>query len=155
MRELPILTNCGVSSFSNSALFKLRKRRFSLRSEKFFPATNARCYSASHPGSTGCRKASAIRTQPAALSGLHRVPRRTSATVLSVLIGLWYCAWGTPPGGLDFSQKPFYRRGFRPLPRSNPGKILILRGLAYRPVSYTHLRAHETRHDLVCRLLLE
>src|SRR5450756_1445863 len=23
---------------------------------------------------------------------------------------------------------------------------------AYRPVSYTHLRAHETRHDLVCRL---
>src|SRR5450759_5817030 len=24
----------------------------------------------------------------------------------------------------------------------------------YAPVSYTHLRAHETRHDLVCRLLL-
>src|SRR5450756_2659535 len=23
----------------------------------------------------------------------------------------------------------------------------------YLPVSYTHLRAHETRHDLVCRLL--
>src|SRR5659263_161289 len=23
------------------------------------------------------------------------------------------------------------------------------------PLSYTHLRAHETRHDLVCRLLLE
>src|SRR5450759_915170 len=22
----------------------------------------------------------------------------------------------------------------------------------YKPVSYTHLRAHETRHDLVCRL---
>ena len=22
-------------------------------------------------------------------------------------------------------------------------------------VSYTHLRAHETRHDLVCRLLLD
>src|SRR5450756_2648627 len=27
--------------------------------------------------------------------------------------------------------------------------------LALAPVSYTHLRAHETRHDLVCRLLLE
>ena len=27
--------------------------------------------------------------------------------------------------------------------------------LRQRPVSYTHLRAHETRHDLVCRLLLE
>src|SRR5450756_1765167 len=25
----------------------------------------------------------------------------------------------------------------------------------YQAVSYTHLRAHETRHDLVCRLLLE
>src|SRR5665648_490915 len=23
------------------------------------------------------------------------------------------------------------------------------------PVSYTHLRAHETRHDIVCRLLLD
>ena len=27
--------------------------------------------------------------------------------------------------------------------------------LTDEPVSYTHLRAHETRHDLVCRLLLE
>src|SRR5665648_812778 len=27
-------------------------------------------------------------------------------------------------------------------------------GLTTDPVSYTHLRAHETRHDLVCRLLL-
>src|SRR5450756_2967858 len=27
--------------------------------------------------------------------------------------------------------------------------------VSHGPVSYTHLRAHETRHDLVCRLLLE
>src|SRR5450759_500942 len=27
--------------------------------------------------------------------------------------------------------------------------------VSFDPVSYTHLRAHETRHDLVCRLLLE
>ena len=27
--------------------------------------------------------------------------------------------------------------------------------LAYTSVSYTHLRAHETSQDLVCRLLLE
>ena len=27
--------------------------------------------------------------------------------------------------------------------------------LTLTAVSYTHLRAHETRHDLVCRLLLE
>src|SRR5450756_2559132 len=31
----------------------------------------------------------------------------------------------------------------------------IGRNLDIPPVSYTHLRAHETRHDLVCRLLLE
>src|SRR5665648_1206746 len=29
------------------------------------------------------------------------------------------------------------------------------RGESVCSVSYTHLRAHETRHDLVCRLLLE
>src|SRR5450756_2118800 len=28
-------------------------------------------------------------------------------------------------------------------------------GFCEYPVTYTHLRAHETRHDLVCRLLLE
>src|SRR5450756_2687760 len=32
------------------------------------------------------------------------------------------------------------------------GSIIRLR---FGAVSYTHLRAHETRHDLVCRLLLE
>src|SRR5450759_5871211 len=34
-------------------------------------------------------------------------------------------------------------------------KLLILDEPTTGPVSYTHLRAHETRHDLVCRLLLE
>src|SRR5450756_2556566 len=34
-----------------------------------------------------------------------------------------------------------------PVPASCP--------ITYLSVSYTHLRAHETRHDLVCRLLLE
>src|SRR5665648_923026 len=32
---------------------------------------------------------------------------------------------------------------------------IITTTLPDEPVSYTHLRAHETRHDLVCRLLLE
>src|SRR5450756_3010205 len=41
-----------------------------------------------------------------------------------------------PPWALRSTQ--------RPLGPENPA-----------PVSYTHLRAHETRHDLVCRLLLE
>src|SRR5450756_2492221 len=34
-------------------------------------------------------------------------------------------------------------------------RTLRRRKQVHRPVSYTHLRAHETRHDLVCRLLLE
>src|SRR5659263_190665 len=32
--------------------------------------------------------------------------------------------------------------------------ILALDACSIMSVSYTHLRAHETRHDLVCRLLL-
>src|SRR5450756_2146327 len=36
---------------------------------------------------------------------------------------------------------------------SNDGRDQVMDGSV--TVSYTHLRAHETRHDLVCRLLLE
>src|SRR5450759_5831165 len=55
-------------------------------------------------------------------------------------------------GKLDNSNKVF--------PHAPKGSVLNSRILwtfsaAYNPVSYTHLRAHETRHDLVCRLLLE
>src|SRR5665648_983704 len=38
--------------------------------------------------------------------------------------------------------------------RSRPSRRSQLRSV-WEAVSYTHLRAHETRHDLVCRLLLE
>src|SRR5665648_427191 len=31
----------------------------------------------------------------------------------------------------------------------------MIGSVGFIPVSYTHLRAHETRHDLVCRLLLQ
>ena len=33
--------------------------------------------------------------------------------------------------------------------------LLLKNGEVYAPVSYTHLRAHETPEHLVCRLLLE
>src|SRR5450756_1759518 len=36
-----------------------------------------------------------------------------------------------------------------------PGLCIATLGPGATTVSYTHLRAHETRHDLVCRLLLE
>src|SRR5450756_2862609 len=43
--------------------------------------------------------------------------------------------------------------------RQQPSALQNLPGSAFQPafwaVSYTHLRAHETRHELVCRLLLE
>src|SRR5450756_1893681 len=47
-----------------------------------------------------------------------------------------------------------------PLPRLGPDRRHVEEAgehVAHKwiPVSYTHLRAHETRHDLVCRLLLE
>src|SRR5665648_822900 len=50
-------------------------------------------------------------------------------------------------------------------PIKYPGNSLLLNHFSIKgsrsvlnccwTVSYTHLRAHETRHDLVCRLLLE
>src|SRR5450759_4248922 len=42
-----------------------------------------------------------------------------------------------------------YERGLEPLPKSEGKEKLVRR--YHEPVSYTHLRAHETRHDLVCR----
>src|SRR5450756_2931374 len=42
---------------------------------------------------------------------------------------------------------PLFFLGLRPW--------LAVAGHSEFAVSYTHLRAHETRHDLVCRLLLE
>src|SRR5450759_3462259 len=44
-----------------------------------------------------------------------------------------------------------YRDAVKPITRQEVARYLIV---VDEPVSYTHLRAHETRHDLVCRLLL-
>src|SRR5450756_2888194 len=62
-------------------------------------------------------------------------------------IKAWRSTRGTPtaatPRGLSGRRSPRS-------PRARPWV-----GAPPAPVSYTHLRAHETRHDLVCRLLLE
>ena len=42
-----------------------------------------------------------------------------------------------------------------PPPEKLGNTILELKNISISPVSYTHLRAHETVLDLVCRLLLE
>eukprot|EP00658_Telonema_sp_P-2_P029048 TRINITY_DN22151_c0_g1_i1.p1 TRINITY_DN22151_c0_g1~~TRINITY_DN22151_c0_g1_i1.p1 ORF type:complete len:106 (-),score=34.36 TRINITY_DN22151_c0_g1_i1:61-378(-) len=39
--------------------------------------------------------------------------------------------------------------------KSNPSQQRGTKHLSLQPVSYTHLRAHETPEHLVCRLLLE
>ena len=41
------------------------------------------------------------------------------------------------------------------MPKCNGLQTLTILKNNIHSVSYTHLRAHETRHDLVCRLLLE
>src|SRR5450756_2649877 len=46
-------------------------------------------------------------------------------------------------------------RGVPDRTENTPTPGFITKRCSCRPVSYTHLRAHETRHDLVCRLLLE
>ena len=38
---------------------------------------------------------------------------------------------------------------------AEPGALIAFAGARVIPVSYTHLRAHETDSYLVCRLLLE
>ena len=47
------------------------------------------------------------------------------------------------------------RRGCRPDPAARPHGPGRVRATGPDAVSYTHLRAHETVLDLVCRLLLE
>src|SRR5450756_1417656 len=61
--------------------------------------------------------------------------------------------------------QPSFRRVVEQLKMSSPASISRKKGASLSnprilnprlvPVSYTHLRAHETRHDIVCRLLLE
>ena len=54
------------------------------------------------------------------------------------------------------SQNSEYPRIFRVTGANrNARKLLSTDLVNTKPVSYTHLRAHETRSNLVCRLLLE
>src|SRR5450759_5484162 len=64
-------------------------------------------------------------------------------------------AWVEPGGAVDAET---HRRGqtfYAPDQRAALHPPVTSEAAASLPVSYTHLRAHETRHDLVCRLLLE
>src|SRR5450756_1888716 len=90
----------------------------------------------------------------------------------SIALALWAAAWNVP-------SLPTRTLLGSDILRTNPGLVAadglvhvdavrpdvaivhvqradeMGRAHAWGPMSYTHLRAHETRHDLVCRLLLE
>src|SRR5674476_1186059 len=59
-------------------------------------------------------------------------------------------AGGIAPRAFRGAPRPRSPLRLRPSEREE-----ISRGLGAGPVSYTHLRAHETGRNLVCRLLLE
>src|SRR5450756_18040 len=72
---------------------------------------------------------------------------------------------GLPGDKVAYQNKRLTING-RDVPLKETGDYLLKDKIQYlklytetlgktEPVSYTHLRAHETRHDLVCRLLLE
>src|SRR5450756_2826169 len=93
-------------------------------------------------------KASLTATMAAYRSGPSRPGSdqlRERPTPCSPEIAPWYSATRRPTAAASVSM----RRTPAADLRSSSGRMCI------QPVSYTHLRAHETRHDLVCRLLLE
>src|SRR5450756_2125537 len=55
----------------------------------------------------------------------------------------------TEPGDLEAVRKALDRAGIN----VEGAESAMLAKQTVTPVSYTHLRAHETRHDIVCRLL--
>src|SRR5665648_435155 len=71
-----------------------------------------------------------------------------------------YMADNTPRGSAIAMERPMSITVPTMAGNMPPAVMRCLGGLVKNsiercPVSYTHLRAHETRHDLVCRLLLE
>src|SRR5450756_1925047 len=83
--------------------------------------------------------------------GLH-IAKVCKALGMTVL-GLRRSAGGALPADVDALYTPEQKLGF--IRRSDFVVDVLPSTPDTEPVSYTHLRAHETRHDLVCRLLLE
>src|SRR5450756_1321092 len=67
--------------------------------------------------------------------------------------------WAELPAARPPHDSSIHRSGHTAAVSSEDGETGTSASSGYRgasvAVSYTHLRAHETRHDLVCRLLLE
>src|ERR1019366_4654611 len=127
---------CGVSSFSNSALFKLRERRFSVRIRVIFSCSEREML-LSFTSRLDWMPNSISDTNPA--SGFVRRSQSSEENFVNCALSLdrilLSCTGGRLRGGSHFSQKPFYH-GFRPLPLSNPGKLLIFQWLGFRPFRF-------------------
>ncbi len=92
---------------------------------------------------------------------INRSPAKTQAALLEVMEELKVTMDGeTYAMGFPFfviaTQNPIEQEGTYKLPEAQLDRFLFRIKISYpEPVSYTHLRAHETVLDLVCRLLLE
>src|SRR5659263_413652 len=98
------------------------------------------------------------------MNGESRMPRRHSNSNINTLSGVrvTLCRNSTLRG--QKPAMPISMRVLRCCDTLKNGRLVRLAGIEPTalgfggrysiPVSYTHLRAHETRHDLVCRLLL-
>ena len=74
---------------------------------------------------------------------------------LLVVAGIWLSARGVAPAPESSARLAALRGLAAPGRPTAPGSDApVPTGGTVNPVSYTHLRAHETVLDLVCRLLL-
>src|SRR5450756_2661842 len=94
-----------------------------------------------------------IRVERATSSTLSPRASRAADSVAPIARSARRSGWVT----VHLLRRPWYGGivGYQAFPRWVGRLHPSLGGSAPRAVSYTHLRAHETRHDLVCRLLLE
>src|SRR5450759_5166158 len=107
-----------------------------------------------------CVYPSTVNTDFVKKAGMDLAPERAiqPEDVANAVVSL--VAMDVPPTttALENLQTNPWRLWTRRRGRTRPRRLPTRRarpGPAPATVSYTHLRAHETRHDLVCRLLLE
>src|SRR5665648_701678 len=106
-------------------------------------SSSSRCPSASSTATV--RRTSSLRPEITVSIEAHTAAAVSARSSSSAGVGsAWTMSTPLSSGGTDTN-------GAHPALGRAPGLVPNTEGA----VSYTHLRAHETRHDLVCRLLLE
>src|SRR5665811_2049736 len=107
-----------------------------------------------HKGHRALEPQSRPAAGPTGLDGQHARHCRGDRAAATSLIGVGTLTWTTAPFAGPCPNRLTSRRGrnrFCRTPSRHQGNLDVDR----EAVSYTHLRAHETVLDLVCRLLLE